>query len=100
MYNQGQKIKYMEDKGILTQRELTFFFNKIEDVEKGLGKDLSEFSLDEIKYALSHAKPKNEKQSKVYCSFINGYHRWVKNNDDNLFKGVEKGFYDQFVKSL
>ena len=97
MYNAEVKNEYiMSGKGYLTQRELLAFFKKLAPIEMEYGKDISLFDLEESKDAIIKTEPRNEKQAKVRCSFINGYRKWIYKNDEHLFKDMEPDFYSQF----
>ena len=97
MYNAEMKDKYMESKGLLTKRDMASFFNKLAEYEEHYKKDVSDMALNEISYSLIQIQPKNESQSKVYCSYINGYRKWIKNTDEDIFLNVHTEFFKQFL---
>lgn len=90
MFNNELKSKYLETKSELTRKQYQSFYNKTEEYERNLGKDLHGFTFEEILYTINELQPKNEKQENVYRSFVSGYINWtieqgIRSNNVNPF---------------
>lgn len=98
MYNEEAKRKYIESyNGVITKQICETFFNKVKSEEERLEKDLSEFTIPEIKEVISVIQPKNGKQAKVYASFVSGYLKWTFDLDFNPLKEIDSEYYNQFA---
>lgn len=98
MYNEDVKRKYIESySGLMTQQMCEKFFNKLKFEEEKLDKDLSDFTIPEIKEVISVLQPKNDKQAKVYASFVSGYLKWTFDLDFNPLKEIDSEYYNQFA---
>lgn len=90
MFNSHLKSKYLETKSELTGKQYQYFYEKSESFEQQLGKDLHEFTYEEIINMINEINPKNEKQEKVYRSYVSGYINWtieqgIRSNNVNPF---------------
>jgi hypothetical protein len=77
VFNHELKSKYLEGKKELTRKQYQLFYNKTEVYEQELGKDLMDFTLEEILNMINNIQPKNDSQEKVYRSFVSGYINWT-----------------------
>lgn len=77
MFDNDLKTKFLETKKGLTKKQYQAFYNKTEPYEQELGKGLHELSYEEIIKIINEIKPNNDKQEKVYRSFVSGYINWT-----------------------
>jgi hypothetical protein len=78
VFNHELKFKYLETKkSEPSKNQYQLFYNKTEAYERGLGKDLMDFSLEEILNMIDDIQPKNDSQEKVYRAFVSGYINWA-----------------------
>lgn len=105
LYNEEVKERFLSQyDNEQTQITMRNVFYKTELVESVLGKDLYEFSLDELGKAIENTNPHTRNVAMSTGRFISQYITWaiepperIRKNALNPLKGVTSEFYDKLI---
>jgi integrase len=103
LYNVEVKNRYLqsyENEG--TQNTIRNIFLNAADTERTLGKDLYNFSMEDLSDVFKNLSPKSLSVSNTSGRFIKQYISWCithgyRDNNDNPLNGADKEWYSKFV---